>query len=73
MNGKRAKAFRSQVYGDEYSPKFRKYGPSGKKAAKYSPHTKKMYEVPTGQIVADARRRAYQKLKQGWIRRGQCW
>lgn len=69
MNGKRAKAIRQEVYGDDYSPKFRRYGSAGKKLSKYNAHTKKTYFGDNGQIVADPRRQAYQKAKKAWTRR----
>ena len=53
MNGKRAKAIKQEVYGDEYSPKFRQY------------YRKKGAFV----IQADPRRQAYQKAKKAWTRR----
>jgi hypothetical protein len=55
MNGKRAKALRTLVYGDDMSPRNRAYS--------HLQHT-------TCQIIADPLRRTYQALKHTWARRG---
>ena len=66
MNGKRAKAIRQEVYGDDYSPKFREY-------KKITPDKGVdgflIFGGTMGQIVADPRRQAYQKAKKAWTRR----
>lgn len=64
MNGKRAKAIRQEVYGDDYSPKFRQYKGESRLFDKYS-RTWNQY----GSIQADPRRQAYQKAKKAWTRR----
>lgn len=50
MNGKRAKIIRKKIYGDNFSPRFRKYYRNNE----------------TGQIIADNRRRMYQLAKKEW-------
>lgn len=51
MSGKRAKAIRRAIYGQEYSPRARAY---------------RRVKAEHDQIVADDRRRAYQRAKREW-------
>jgi hypothetical protein len=46
MRKSKAAKIRKEIYGEDFSSKFRKY-----------------YKKPTGQVIADERRRAYQKMK----------
>jgi len=46
MRQSKAAKIRKEVYGTDFSSKFRKY-----------------YKKPNGQVIADDRRRAYQKMK----------
>lgn len=67
MNGKRAKAIRGEVYGDDFSPKFRKY--TGENRQKLSDWMITWRWNQVGTITADPRRQAYQKAKKAWTRR----
>ena len=51
MNGKVAKLIRKTVYGDELSPRFRKY----------------KRHIETGIIIADEKRKLYQLTKKEYI------
>lgn len=67
MNGKRAKAIRREVYGDDFSPKFRKYTGENRRTVLYAYGGPMVNQV--GTITADPRRQAYQKAKKAWTRR----
>jgi hypothetical protein len=43
MNGKQAKRIRREVYGDDYSPKFRQYG-AGKGLARIADPRRQAYQ-----------------------------
>jgi|GEM_PF-5168353 len=49
MSGRQAKRLRHKVYGEEFSPRARRY-----------------FVGSNGQLVADPKRRAYQKVKRGF-------
>ncbi len=64
MNGRKARKLRKQVYGDDMSPKARKYSPAGRRVTFFGSQGDKEYKVVhTGQVVADELRQQYQKLK----------
>ena len=65
MNGRQAKRIRRQVYGDDFSPKFREYK---KITADKGVDGLLIFGVTPGQIVADPRRQAYQKAKRRYTR-----
>lgn len=51
MNGKRAKAIKQEVYGDDYSPKFRKYTGENRRTDLYAYGGPMVNQV--GTITAD--------------------
>jgi hypothetical protein len=69
MNGKQAKRIRREVYGDDFSPKFRRYTGVNRMRSQYAyggpGHMVNQY----GTIAADPRRQAYQKMKKESQRR----
>ena len=68
MNGRQAKRIRRQVYGDDFSPKFRRYTGENRRTDPYA------YGGPVvnqfGTITADPRQQAYQKAKREYTRKG---
>jgi len=52
MNARVVKQLRKQIYGDQYSPRFRTYR-----------------RVGVWGVIADSKRRAYQKLKKEYYRK----
>lgn len=67
MNGKRAKAIRQEVYGDDYSPKFREYKGGNRRRVSF---LKFFGTNQIGTVTADGRRQTYQKAKKNWVRKG---
>lgn len=66
MNGKQAKRIRREVYGDEFSPKFRRYVGENRRKV---PFGIGFAINQAGTIGADRRRQAYQKAKKEYTRR----
>jgi hypothetical protein len=64
MNGKQSKRIRQEVYGDDYSPKFREYRNENRRHDIYAGVWNQY-----GTITAGPRRQAYQKMKKESQRR----
>lgn len=68
MRGKRAKFIRKMVYGEEFSPKIRKYSTKKVNVTQKDKNTGKLITIIKEFIIADPKRRLYQTLKREYVR-----